>query len=111
MSRSLELAVASARAREVPWDSKRAERVGRSLAEERGRSRANTGVTRFTFASLGSAALLALCFRLSSAVRDGDPPEHHLDVSAVAVPGEEAAFVEPRWGDAGYDASEAAHTR
>lgn len=110
MSRSLELAVARARARAVPWDGKRAQRVGRSLAGERGRSRVKTGLTRLTLAGLGSAALLASSFCLSSAIRGGEPPEHHLEVSAVAMPRPEAAFVEPRWGDAGYDASEPART-
>ena len=108
MKRSLELAIADARARAVPWDNQRAERVRRSLAGER-RSRGMVGLTRFTVAGLGSAALLASSLRLSSALRDGEPPAHHREVSAVAVPGEEAAYAEPRWGDAGYDASESAH--
>ncbi len=111
MKRSLELAVASARARAVPWDSQRAERVGRRLAGERGRSWVTAGVTRFALAGLGSAALFASSLRLSSALRDGEPPAHHLEVSALGMPDSEADFVEPRWGDAGYDASQSAPFR
>jgi hypothetical protein len=111
MKRSLELAVASARARAVPWDTERAERVGRRLASERGRSWVTAGVTRFALAGLGSAALFASSLRLSSALRDGEPPAHQLEVSALAPADSETDLVEPRWGDAGQDASPSAQFR
>jgi hypothetical protein len=55
--------------------------------------------------SLATVKLLASSLRLSSAIRDGEPPAHHLEVSAAAMRDEETAYGEPRWGDAGYDAS------
>jgi hypothetical protein len=106
MNRSVEIAIAEARARAVPWDAKRAAHVARVIASGRDRSRATITVAGLTFAGLASAVVFASVVRFSHPPRAGTQSEDEGRTAPSAfVPPPEAALDERPLSDGGFEAS------
>jgi hypothetical protein len=115
MSRSIETAIAAARARAVPWDAERSARIEHSIGASRARwvplarwARA-APLARWALGGLASVALYASVLHVSRVGRERGAPEQRFDEPAPpsaapsAVPPEEEALAERPVGDGGFE--------
>jgi hypothetical protein len=115
MSPSLQAAIESARAREVPWNAERSARIERGIASRRARWATSARFTRWALGGLASVVLYASLLHVSGASREPlvsrEPgvSEHRLQepepLSAApsAGPPEEPPLGERPVGDGGFE--------
>jgi hypothetical protein len=121
MSRSLEAAIETARARAVPWDAERSARVERSIGASRMRSglmarfALTAPLARWALGGLASVVLYASLSRVAqlsgeggvSAERFEEPAPRFtappLPIPPAGEPAEEDALAERPVGDGGFD--------
>jgi hypothetical protein len=111
MSPSLEAAIESARARDVPWDAERSARVERAIASRRTRWAMSARWARWTLGGLASAALYASVLHVSAVggeprvSREEGASEQPAPVSAASlgVAPDEVSLGERPVGDGGFE--------
>jgi hypothetical protein len=106
VSPSLEAAIESARAQEVPWNAERSARIEAAIASKRVRWAMSA---RWALGGLASAALYASVLHVSGITREEGASEPQIDepappsAAASGVPPEEVSLGERPVGDGGFE--------
>lgn len=109
MSRSLDSRLELARARPVPWDAERSERVAQAIVNRRARSRSplRAGLAPLTLMGAAGAAVLMLFSHVQS-LRERAPDEPLRAAPALSEPAaaDESgrSYEAPLLGDGGFQA-------